>query len=399
MAVDCRDLADRFGVKSAGRRGGGGWQSFRCWNTSSHNRGDSTPSLRIGPLGYVCNGCGLSGDCFIMVGVFTDAATFPEQQAWLLEQWDVDLSPGAVRAATERARRPGPGLGALPTVPPLMRRIWALTGDPARCPLSDAASDWLRGRGLSPAVALALGCRDWLTVADDLQVAVLSATVGECVDAGLVRELDDGRQEAFMPFQRWIAGVGAPMLAFPIWIPGDPCPRSWRLRYLGEPPPGRPKCEALFGPQNGRGIPQIVGMVAPSAVEGTAPLGAHAVARPELPAPPVIVCEGEPDLLTVAECAGGRAHVIGLGAVGQCATDDGRLKVPELRDFLRGRDVAVMTHSTQASHHLADAVAAVARTIVAAHPPDKNDWNDRHQRGECSELVQAELDRLRRQDR
>lgn len=378
-AVNCRELAEHLGIEIASRAGRE-WTA-RCFDPDAHPHGDRTPSLSIGPKLFHCHGCGAGGDCFNLVEQL-EGLDFKASLAWLRRYAGTDAGTTATARPARRRERPA---GISPERVEAMTAIWELVEPLA---LTKAAKRWLQGRGIGPETAHALGCRDfgWPDTLDKIRAAVegLSLDLGDGLKwVGLHNE--HGR--LWWPLRGDTRAAG---LAVPVFTPGHAAPMAWRWRFY-QP--------VVFGP--GLVLP-IKSMAQPGI--GPAPLLGLRTCG-ELPAVgearTVIICEGEPDWLSLHDAAGGRAAVLGL-----CATAG--TWEPEWTEYLDGaRRIVVMVHDDKGTGQKvcnalylaavrkwgkATAGARLQRYLV----PGDDDCNDNHKRGELAALVERILARLER---
>lgn len=183
----------------------------------------------------------------------------------------------------------------------IMQRIWELLSP---LPLSPAAEKWLEGRGIDPAIAHAYGCRDWSLAADDLRAMLAEYSASELEQAGLVRH-QEGQRKLWtglraIKHEQWAQGLGMPVIH-----PGWPvAPIAWRWRLFN---PFKSKDGRTF-----KAIAQYSGEPhMPSLPLGMTPLTAQALEHVAVwpkrctdqdePRYAVVLCEGEPDWLSVAE--------------------------------------------------------------------------------------------------
>jgi hypothetical protein len=303
----------------------------------------------------------------------------------------------------------------------LMARIWEIVGE---VPLGKGALGWLHERGIDPKIAWAHGCRDWYEARGPLRELFAETSADDLVSAGLATRLDlVGEVKRWaglrsLDGERWARGI-----AIPVVHPGWPvAPLAWRWR-LSEPhttPQGRTfKALAPYG-----GNPSM-----PMLPLGMAPCGADALAEvarwphlapdAEQPRYAVVVAEGEPDWLSVAEVAARletELYVVALGLVAMsgnfppeaaalldgaecvvCVMDRGRQPAdPEewpggvkMVERIRGW----MLHEARRRRvPFKDAWEDVSRRLRVSLQDDDNDINDLHRAGELEGLLVRLLD-------
>jgi hypothetical protein len=223
----------------------------------------------------------------------------------------------------------------------LMAKVWEIV---AEVPLGPVALGWLDKRGIDPEVAWAHGCRDWLEARKPLRELFEDTSAEDLVASGLAARVDlVGEIKRWvglraLDHERWARGI-----AIPVVHPGWPvAPLAWRWRLL-EPrktDDGRTfKALAPYG-----GLPSM-----PTMPLGMAPCGAEALAHvarwpklaqdPDQPRYAVVVAEGEPDWLSVAEVSARLEtdlYVVALGLVAM----SGNLP-PEAAALLDGAECVV----------------------------------------------------------
>lgn len=287
-----------------------------------------------------------------------------------------DAAPPGRGARQRRAPpkpKPRPAPLELPPAPELdpgaaalAAAVWRIVEPLAPTPEAKA---WLTGRGLDVAAAWRQGCRDWRPALPELRAALRDATPEACQAVGF-DEPDTGKP--WWPLRAAMEGIDkAAGLAVPCRVaPGGP-PMRWRWRCFATPWDRGPKELAAYGPA----LPLVAAGDAAS----------------------LVVCEGTPDFLAVAEVVAGRAVVVGLVAVSAGLP-------PWLRPLLRdaGRRVVVVTHDAAGGEAaavsigrelarlvgLAAATARFARLVVA----EADDCADRHKRGELADELLPLLD-------
>ena len=476
--LDCREVAEGYGLHFKKR--GGDWWVTKCINGEAHAHGDRNPSLSIGPKGFRCFSvnCAISGDVFDLIArlenlgeardhfqqVLEIAADLAGVDLAMLKQQESSFAPrvnnrradadmrvrskslreakARVRAtAAARSKRvrmgeheqplyashfPNPHTRPfeLPHDSPrlsVMRGIWERVES---VPLGEPARAWLGSRGIDPEVAYAYGCRDWCEAREDVAEFLAKVDEEALIAAGLSRpdgdELKRWAGLRALDGEAWAQGLAVPMV-HPGWLEA---PLAWRWR-LYEPIEtrrgGKLKAMAQYG-----GEPHV-----PLFPLGAAPMGAGALAGvarwPELSEDPsdpryaVVVCEGEPDWLSVADCAAKMETGLYVVPVGLVAMSQGYPQ--EFSGLLEGaeRVVCVMDRGNTSKKREGDARtggqlvaddifglllyaaqreglgfdAAFERTkskVRVRLQADDHDVNDLHMRGSLADLVRDALE-------
>lgn len=305
----------------------------------------------------------------------------------------------------------------------IMKRIWEIL---APLELPDRARDWLSGRGIRPEIAHAYGCRDWGQGGEALVAMLEGYDVEELVDAGLAREDGEtGRLKRWVGVraargESWARGLGLP-LVHPGW-PMAPIAWRWRLYRPFETRRGATlKALAQYG-----GRPAF-----PSIPLGITPPGAQALARvarwpsqaadPEAPRHAVVLCEGEPDWLSVADVAAELdtdLYVVPVGLVAMshgfapefvglleeaeriiCVMDRGRAH-PRWEGKTGGQVVVdqirglLLEGGRARGEDFDTCFERVDNMIVEALQPDDRDVNDLHVQGTLGRLIRETLGEL-----
>ena len=472
--LDCREVAERYGLVFKKR--GGDWWVTKCINGEAHARGDRNPSLSIGPKGYRCFSvnCAISGDVFDLIArleglgeardhfqqVLEIAAGLAGVDLEAVRQQNSSFAPrvrhrradadmrqrskqlrGAKKAAREFAKKAYSPEGRDPLytshfpnphshpfeLPPDSDRLWVMKDIWERvhdAPLGEGAVRWLESRGIDPDVAYAYGCRDWCAAREDVAELLAKIDDDALIAAGLARRDGDTLKRwaglRAIDGEEWAQGLGVPMV-HPGWVEA---PLAWRWRLL-EPIEtrrgGKLKAMAQYG-----GEPHV-----PLFPLGAAPPGARALAAvarwPHLSETPydpkyaVVVCEGEPDWLSVADVAskletGLYIVPVGLVAMSQgypqefagllegaervvCVMDRGNTSKKDDRDFRTGGEVVaddvfgLLLYAAQREGLGFDAAFARTRDRVRVRlQPDDSDVNDLHQRGSLADLLREALE-------
>jgi len=386
--VDCRDLADHLGVEIT-RRHGREFQA-RCPNGHAHKHGDKNPSMTIRADRFTCwaSTCGERGDCFALVQLVR-GCDFRDALRYLADWTGVGLD-GGHRTPPAPAGKTGAGQRRTEPKKPepipearaeTMARIWEAV-EPLD--LTDEAVDWLAGRGIRPKVAHALGCRDWRPAFGRIKAILARLESVEAKQQAGVYNLE-GRP--WWPLAESMQdNPRAFGLCVPVFDGEHKAPMAWRWRLYN---PGKLKTMA----QPGAGIPPLLGL--------HVPLSDGALKAVES-APVVVVCEGEPDWLSLHDAAEGKAAVLGLCAM---ATpwqadwtrhlDKARLVVFMCHDDHGGgeKKFSELYRSAVARWNKAEADKRLVRYLVDGG----DDCNDMHKRGELAGVLDGLLAHLGRE--
>lgn len=286
--LDCRKVARHYGVTF--KRRNGEWWLGSCPNKDAHTRGDKNPSFSVGPRGYKCfsSSCFISGDIFALVGMFEGldpVRDFPQIKTISMEHAGEHVETSLVTARV-------PGVVSKPvmsrTRAEIMAQLWDILHD---SPLSAQAISWLNSRGIDPEVAYGLGCRDWSMESDAIREWMEEWEDDDLIEAGLARteqrntKLWVGLEGAIG--QPWAQGIGFPLAH---GLNAD-VPMEWRWRF--------------FKPlkfENGNTLK----VMAQYKVEGfdAMPLGfTRAIQQSTAGKYVLVIAEGEPDYLSVADAA------------------------------------------------------------------------------------------------
>ena len=172
----------------------------------------------------------------------------------------------------------------------LADKVWELVSG---IDLTEDAASWLTKRGINPATAHALGCRDFSPVLDDLASLLDDAHPDACRMTGWRKRAGEPHDPV-----RWLrqGSTGWRGLAIPSWPAGEGAPRSWRWRLYE--PKGSLKTYTLTAASIGQRVPD-------GSIEDTS---THNI---------LVICEGEPDWLSIHDAA--RRIGQGIGAIGVCS--------------------------------------------------------------------------------
>lgn len=301
----------------------------------------------------------------------------------------------------------------------IMQSIWKLV-QPLE--LTDEASKWLKSRGIRPEVAHAFGCRDWRPVAKQLLALFDEHEEQDLIESGLMRR-DPDRESIKrwcglrdMDGEDWARG-----LAIPIVHPGWPiAPLAWRWRLYN---PFKLKSGQTF-----KALAQYSGEPSlPSLPLGLAPPSADALLRiakwpsicedADAPRYAVVLSEGEPDWLSVADVAAtlpSELYVVSVGLVamshGYPSSHVGLLEDAERIVCVmdRGREIkkwgktggemvmekirAMLLYSAKERGEVFDrAYEKIDNKIVEYLQPDDQDVNDLHQQGKLADVLKDAL--------
>lgn len=445
--LDCRQVAQSYGVEFKRRQGQ--WWITSCIHKENHKRGDRNPSFSMGKDGYKCfgSGCGISGDVFDLLAFFEDLDPrddFPKivelaaqlagvelelhqprpQRPWARDKRRVyphfvrsalihkSSSASAIIApqASDYARHFQPKRREVLKLHPehprlkLMSQLWALLHD---APLGPEALGWLDSRAIDPDIAYAYGCRDFSARRDEILELIERVPAYELEQSGLSSE--EGKLWAglrALKGERWANGIAIPQL-HPGWLRA---PLAWRWRLVNPitTTQGRViKAIAQYG-----GVPSVpvlpLGAAPPTAqaLDGLArwPALVKDVERPDYV---VVVCEGEPDFLSIAQASAALElglYVVPLGVLAMsagmpeegfgllseaqqiiCVMDKGQKNAQGktggelIVDQIRGR---LLDERRKARISFEQAYREVDKIITPALRDDDDDVNDLHRRGE-----------------
>lgn len=292
-ALDAREIARYFNMEEKRGNGNKAEATFFC---CFHDDG-KTPALHINSELFHCKVCGASGNALHLFAHhhdldikhdFAQVLEFAAQHAGVEPEHYI---PPHLRTPHTRPKSPGrktppPHQSTPPTSPPrpardLLAELWRIL-EP--CPLTSEARAWLESRGIDPQSAHREGCRDIEAAHDDVLALLDGATQEELQAASLVN--DEGKPwwplralEMGWPVrtQRDGTQVHDRGVMIPIWRPGEAHPHRWRWRYFDKR--HDPKIQFQPGPRAGEW------------------LGGHRAAE----ASTLIICEGEPDYLSLVE--------------------------------------------------------------------------------------------------
>ncbi|MGM0574645.1 MAG: hypothetical protein ACQEXJ_02765 [Myxococcota bacterium] len=256
----------------------------------------------------------------------------------------------------------------------LWGRLWDCAHALVPTPAMEA---WLASRGVGVATAYQLGCRDLAPVLPELRRIIRDTPPEVAEAAGVLRSTGDAdRLELWHPLrgEPWAAG-----LAIPVWHPECSAPVGWRWR-LYQPLRSGAKVLGMFG-----GGPRLpLGLRLPYRT------ASNVVGLPYSRA--TIIVEGEPDWLSVAECAGTRAAVVGLvnASSGWRAEWtpflDGCSRVVALvHDAHSDKVAGTLARALRDRHGTAEATRRYRRLTLF----EDRDANDLHREGRLCALVEA----------
>jgi|MDSZ01.2.fsa_nt_gb hypothetical protein len=301
----------------------------------------------------------------------------------------------------------------------IMQAIWELVRP---LDLTGEACKWLESRGIRPEIAHAYGCRDWRPVAKDLLEVFASYSEQDLIESGLQRQdPDKDRLKRWCGLRDLDGEDWARGLAVPIVHPGWPiAPLAWRWRLYN---PFKMRSGQTF-----KALAQYSGEPSlPSLPLGLAPPSADALLRvakwpsicedSDAPRYAVVLSEGEPDWLSVADVAANLATDLYVVSVGLVAMSHGypTSHVGLLEDAERvvcvmdkGRTVkkwgktggemviekirAMLLYSAKESGEVFDrAYEKIDNKIVEFLQPDDQDVNDLHQQGKLVNVLDKAL--------
>lgn len=301
--LDCRDIAAMRGVVL---KPGDAKSLKACclWHP------DKTPSMHVYKDGIYCYGCDKRTDVFGLWQQLT-GCDFPTAKQEMASLAGVELprysAPGSSRpyvpqSQPAQAREVRPPAPLPPDGLEVHSALWEAV---MRTVPTDAARAWLKSRGLQGHAAWTAGARDWTGAYDEVCEVLDGTPLDRLQAARLVKE--DGKAwgvlKAWRKREAWAQG-----LALPLWHPEHGvCGWRWRpyqpaLQTWGDSP-------AKVFAQPGSGVLYV-------------PLGLREATGMERAGTPysVVVCEGEPDWLSVLDVAHelpGRVTAIGLHNMGK----------------------------------------------------------------------------------
>ena len=374
-AVDCRDLALHLGIQIT-KKTGANWTA-KCFNIQGHKHGDRNPSLSIGRDGFNCfaSGCGVKGDCFTLVQRLR-GCDFKEALAYLVDHAGLNgNAPSGPLPARQSSTRKAPSRETIPEARlTVMRAFWdRLEG----LPLTGEAEAWLRGRGISPLVAADLGCRDLWPVRQEVQTLLKRFSVQEKLASGFF----NADEKLWGVLAGAIGGREDERgLLVPVCRPEHDFPLGWRWRLY------RPSARVKVIAQPGGGLAPLLGLQT-FAVSLLERVGNH---------PTTIICEGEPDWLSLYDALQADAAVLGLCAIARGWEDEWT------RCLDGSQKVLIMVHDDEGGgQKLSDEIylsmvkrwglAATEERVARCLLPGNDDANDMHRRGELRPLVQQRL--------
>ena len=297
----------------------------------------------------------------------------------------------------------------------LMEQIWSLV---RQAPLGPDALEWLERRAIDPALAYAYGCRDFAACRHELLALLDESPEVALQDAGLVR-LQDGQRVEWLALralrgERWARGLAIPQV-HPGWVRA---PLAWRWR-LCEPYTMRTG-KTLKAVAQYSGQPPV-----PALALGAAPPSAASLAGlarwpelaqdPERPEYILVLCEGEPDFLSIAQVSASletARYVVPLGLVAMssrlgsesldllheaqkivCVVDEGRMFQgrtggQRVIDQVRG---ALLEQRRRARIPFDVAYDQVNARLIGAMRRDDDDVNDLHRRGQLRPWLEGLL--------
>lgn len=352
--VSCVDLYRQLGGKTNVPSGCA--QKTVCCIAPDHP--DSKPSMSLGETGFKCHACGASGDApamWAMVhGLDPDGKEDRKQAALELAEWAGleadDYQAPRPTSRRRRGRRPRARRRPPPHTPnnpeaddvprarrELFARLWQIV-EPLG--VGDQARGWLDSRGLGTGAAAIYGVRDWSPVAAEILDVLRDSTPETLKAAGFIKPNGKAWRplQAMLDGERWAQGV-----MLPLWHPERPsAPVGVRLRLFEPLKIDGRDVKAMAQPSRGLSVPHLpLGLLQPpphfqrllywwphhgdeedrkrwrtdhqwrTLDDGdTAPYS-------------VILCEGEPDWLSVADALADYPTAHRVAPVGICKMSSG----------------------------------------------------------------------------
>lgn len=299
----------------------------------------------------------------------------------------------------------------------LMKAIWELVGP---LELTQEATKWLKSRGIDPAVAHAYGCRDWTARREEILTLFKEFSPQDLIASGLKREQDDKLKKwcglRALDGDGWAQGLAVPVV-HPGW-PMAPIAWRWRLYNPFKTKSGQSfKALAQYGGEPS--VPAIpLGVAPPSAYTlkeiAQWPLLAQDPMNPEYV---IVVCEGEPDWLSIADVSSKLetgVYIVPIGLVVMshgypldyiglledakrvvCMMDEGRTVKKWNKpggavvvDKIKAQMLYMMQQKGKSFEH---AFSWVNETLVSALQPDDQDVNDLHKDKKLEPLIEELL--------
>ena len=258
----------------------------RCFRSQAHSHGDKTPSVQLHRDGFCCHACGTKGDAIALVQL-SQQCSFRQALVWLQEHYNVAVDPVALAAPA-----PWTWPDYTDEVLGFLQEIWFTVQPVAYTPATIA---WLRSRRVDPALAWALGCRDWSPVLPEI-LSLIRANRDLATAAHLIA---DG--QLWFPLRDPTPRMAG--LCIPAFVPDWHFPITYRWRFAHPLTWGNKTLKTAAQP----GAPAL-------------PLGLHVTSRaldvmPVLGARILIIAEGEPDWLSIHDALSGCCGVLGLCSV------------------------------------------------------------------------------------
>lgn len=326
--LDVRTLARRYNLQEKKGNQNKKNQLFCC---PFHD--DNTPSLSVNHDVFHCYSCGAKGDALTLIahmeGLSLDAE-FTSVLAIAAQEAHVPLHLGYVEPhkRVTFVPRTSPKPYTQPTTPrtsgPVMAHLWEHV---QALELTDEAHQWCHSRGLDPDIVHHYGARDFAPLLPELHRLIQNTTREELYQSGLIN--DEGK--LWLPLREPERYQG---LAIPVFDAKHTHPTKWRWRLYE---PDRLKVLGQYGSTQGDY------------------LGLHQAAQ----ANTVIICDGEPDFLSVLDVT---QHHQDIAPLALCATTS--------------------NHSTQA--RWLDELTQVQQIILAVHI-------DRNKQGQAPALGEHPL--------
>ncbi|MDZ7703881.1 MAG: hypothetical protein U5L04_05285 [Trueperaceae bacterium] len=436
--VSCLDLYRHFGTTNV--PDGRTQASVRC---IAPEHPDQNPSMSLGETGFKCHSCGASGD---VVGMWAlvhglDSDDREDRKQSVLELADfgrLSLDDYQTNGPTRRGRRRPRARRQTPPakqrqnsgnegVPrarrELFKRLWQIV-DPIG--LTDQARDWLDSRGLGTGTAHMHGVRDWTPKAAEIGDVLRDSTPEALQQSGFLK--DNG--ELWRPLEGNLTGESwAQGAMIPVWHPDHPeAPVAVRLRLYDPFSKGGRRVKALAQPRRGLNMPHLpLGLLQPpphvARLQYWWPHHGPEAERErwrkdtqwrpldDSTTPPysVVLCEGEPDWLSVADALADYRTAHRVAPIGICTMSSGWPK--ELTPLLAGAERVVCLfdvgpdkgdQTRRTGEKVADDVGkALIEMAGREHTrriyrrcllSDDRDANDLHRDGELMPLLEQLLD-------
>lgn len=432
-ALSCHDVATHYNVRIR-RAQGTQWQAH-CFNHQAHAHGDRNPSLSLGPTHFQCFAaqCDIHGDVFDLIAQLEgldpthDFPALIQIASELSGLWPPQgpssrvMRPRPVRL-TPQDKGPFDGFFPSPGYAPLdldtltrrqdvMRQVWEIV---ARAPLSPESECWLEGRGIRPEVAWERGGRDWARSSKALSSYLHTLGAPDLVAAGFAHEKEEGVLKMWAGLEAIEPDSWARGLCLPVHHPRWPqAPLAWRLRLHTSWE--RADGKALKALAQHAGEPAL-----PSLPLGLVPRDSGLRSQGE--APIVILCEGEPDWLSVADVVDTMGaelpcpvYPVGVVTMSSgipyefmpmlakargilCMFDQGPVRGglsggERVVEKIRGGLMHLMSISSPGAG-FDEVYDSIDTRLIVALRPDEEDVNDLHKQGKLAGVLEQLLEEL-----